>query len=1418
MSHLPTQTAAIKVKNQGQENQINQSSLVFTICMITLLFCITVLPASVQAYDQVWNGGKEDITKHKKQGKDGCKGPDCEPQSCKTTNSPVHVADGSLIWKDTDISFPASTRVGLKRTYNSFDYRAGLFGRGWVTAQESGIAKTYKATGGGFESVPIWMTESGMRYTLTDNVTTCTAPDVLFFSFEKRADGSYKQIFEDSGSFSIFDETGSIVESYSDKDGTTLYYEYDEQQRLIKQYDSNNYTLNFIYNEQGFVSEVKDQGGRTWSYLYDSYGRLEKALDPDGNSKDYGYQIVDKIGYKKHLLTEVSDNLSTPVLRVSWAESTLRSGDTLRVSRYTEIDGHPHDYSYSDTTYNGKPATRTTKTTKQIGTNATIETRTYIADTSSFRILNKVTQKAGQNSTTEKRVYNERVKLTERLDNRGNTTLYEYNEAGRLTKTTQLAGTDDERIITQTYFNGTDRIKTVNEYGLREISYRYDNDLRITSQTQVDLATSEQRKLTYSYHPNTTDSQGNTVLGKLKSIDGPQTGTADTWSFSYNAQNRLSKVDQPLDQTVSYTYNPAGQLLTDTDVNGIVTKRSYDSRNRLTKTIRNGRTQNFSYTAQGQIDSIKDELGRTTRFAYNDKNQPTQITYPSGDYLLLSYQYVSNYTEVTREYYLKNNSLVSTQISRLNPVDGFTEQEYLASTTQPINQYQRNAQNDITQVNRTGSYQNTTVSTDHYSYDSLGQLTQINDGLNGNTDFAYDIFNRLVQVSDANQGVTQYAYSAQGDLIQKVSPDTGTTDYQYDSVGNVIQENNANNISVDYRYDALNRVTEIDYQGDDLDTTLSYDQGTNGKGRLTTANDGSGSSQYQYDDRGLITHINSNIAGSSFNTRYQYNEAGQLTQIDYPSGNSANYSYDNAGRLSKIQTTNQGTSTDVINNISWHGLSMGSYQHGNGIVTELTYDLAGRLSNKSFGSDNALQNQLDNQSQILQQIWTRNNVTETTDFQYDVLGRLTQDGSNADNQFAYDAVGNRLSETQPNKSYAYESNSNRLNTINGAVIQRDAAGNTLVDGTRQYQYNAMNRLSGLTNSQNNVQTSYTYNYLGQRVRKQLTGGLTEDTFFVYGLQGELLGEYQADGQVVREYLYQAGSGFAELVAEVDGSGAVIYVHTDHLGTPRLATDQTQTVVWRWVSDAFGTTQVNDDPDGDSNITTINHRFAGQYFDEESELHYNDFRYYDPDIGRYVTSDPIGLGGGVNTYGYVNNAPLNSIDPSGLFDIKCLRTTIGAGGTGPELLCTIEFYDTRLKQYGRYIREFIKTRVVSLNISIEILGTVLNSSKVGIIDIDDKKNKQKCDDFDSIARDIYENLYCFNGNCPDNLKEEQVKQFLNQIKRDANYPVIKSPNNMWSKILGIQGKQRNIYPNTTNFLELLNERALSAHEVFQRLAQ
>ncbi|MCP3669988.1 MAG: hypothetical protein GY814_06065, partial [Gammaproteobacteria bacterium] len=102
-----------------------------------------------------------------------------------------------------------------------------------------------------------------------------------------------------------------------------------------------------------------------------------------------------------------------------------------------------------------------------------------------------------------------------------------------------------------------------------------------------------------------------------------------------------------------------------------------------------------------------------------------------------------------------------------------------------------------------------------------------------------------------------------------------------------------------------------------------------------------------------------------------------------------------------------------------------------------------------------------------------------------------------------------------------------------------------------------------------------------------------------------------------------------------------YLHTDHLATPRKATNEAGQAVWQWESEAFGNALPQ------SSGIAVNLRFPGQYYDEETGLYYNYFRYYDPSTGRYVTSDPIGLRGGLNTYAYVGGNPVGWVDHYGL---------------------------------------------------------------------------------------------------------------------------------------------------------------------------
>jgi len=186
---------------------------------------------------------------------------------------------------------------------------------------------------------------------------------------------------------------------------------------------------------------------------------------------------------------------------------------------------------------------------------------------------------------------------------------------------------------------------------------------------------------------------------------------------------------------------------------------------------------------------------------------------------------------------------------------------------------------------------------------------------------------------------------------------------------------------------------------------------------------------------------------------------------------------------------------------------------------------------------------------------------------------------------------------------------------------------------------------------------YRYNGLGQRIHK--ARGNAAWTYYVYDDQGRLLAELDRDNRVLKLYVWLDQTLLAVVRHDTNENetrdpyetAETFYVHTDHLGTPQRLTDENRATVWSAAYDPFGAATVNQDPDNDGNAVVMNMRFPGQYFDGETGLHYNYYRYYDPATGRYLRSDPIGLDGGLNTYGYVGGNPVRYVDLYGLITAK-----------------------------------------------------------------------------------------------------------------------------------------------------------------------
>ncbi|PRC05687.1 RHS repeat domain-containing protein, partial [Pseudomonas poae] len=258
------------------------------------------------------------------------------------------------------------------------------------------------------------------------------------------------------------------------------------------------------------------------------------------------------------------------------------------------------------------------------------------------------------------------------------------------------------------------------------------------------------------------------------------------------------------------------------------------------------------------------------------------------------------------------------------------------------------------------------------------------------------------------------------------------------------------------------------------------------------------------------------------------------------------------------------------------------------------------------------------------------------------LNRLTRANHSQDVQerFGHDPAGNLLMHDRPgpdivvgNRLMSQGDNHYDYDAFGNLIRERRGKGHALVT---EYRYDCQHRLIGITKP-NGQTASYRYDPFGRRISKTVDGITTE--FFWQG--DKLIAEHHKDQH--RSYLYEPDSFRPLALLEGFGPKATKPYHyqLDHLGTPQELTDPNGEIAWSAHYRAYGEISRLDAGKVDNPL-----RFQGQYFDQESGLHYNRHRYYNPDIGRYLTPDPVKLAGGINGYQYVPN-PTGWVDPLGL---------------------------------------------------------------------------------------------------------------------------------------------------------------------------
>ena len=1208
----------------------------------------------------------------------------CLPAGGNGSN-PIDSATGNKRQIETDFVGSGSFPLRLERSYNSsrtlFDNMPVPLGVGWThnymprvqpvsdgvviqrirAYRPNGAIQTFACNGGtctGDPDMPERLvavisgnTLLSVSYTRADESVETYDGEGKLIAITRR-DGATQTL-----SYATATGTSPYVQVVTDPDGRRLVFAYDGN-LLTTVTDPAGHVIRYAHLDDDLVSVTYASGEAaqaTRTYHYNEAGQTDGISMP-------------------HLLTGITDESGQRY--ASWGYDRRRRG-------VLSVHGAYADGAIDRTTL-AFNSDGTSTITDSLG-----QTRSY-----AFAVQYHVARFAGLDAacascvnTTQQRTYDGNGMPDVSIDFNGVQTDQDFN--ARLLETRRIEAANDtqgRKRITQTDWHASLRVpterRTLDAIGTltAKINWVYNARGQVLSTTQTDLATGEIRTTANTWCEQVDVDTGICPrIGLLLSIDGPRTDIADTTTYTYypsddpacatepttctHRKGDLWKVMNALGYvTETLAYDGAGRPLSVRDANNVITDFRYDARGHLTlRRVRGGseaesRSTRIAYWPTGLVKRVTQPDGSYTAYRYDAAQRLIGIDDNAGNRIRYTLDNASNrIREDTRD----PNGTLTRILSRVYNQLGQLQSQ--ADAYGHATGYAYDANGNATST--TGALGRQTAN----AYDPLNRLVatlQDVGGIEAQTQFAYDAQDNLTRVTDPKGLHTDYTYNGLGDLLQLSSPDTGITQYTYDSAGNRASQTDARGKTQTYAYDALNRLTQITspsrkYLYDSGNASVCPAGERFNKGRLSGFNDSSGTTRYCYNRFGDLTRKVQTTNGMIFVTAYGYDSAGRLTATTYPDGAVLDAVYDGNGQVAELGVTPNGGSRQVVlSGVTYapFGPATG-WQYGNGRILlrnlnrnyqpETIHDDAPGGLSLRYGFDAA-----GNLTMLKQ----ADQNTTLAQYGYDGLNRLTQvmDGSTGTpiETYAYDATGNRTSLTNAGitTAYTYGPDSHRLDKVGNVARNYDAAGNTTKIGgnARQFVYDNSGRMTQVK-SGGVITRQYAYNAKGEQTRAYLDA---DNAYFAYDEAGHLLGEYGGDGSPKQQLLW-----FGDLpVGVLQGSGAsqqLHYIEPDHLGTPRAIIDGTRNVaIWEWklAGEAFGATPPNKDPDQDGIAFNFDLRFPGQRYDAATELNYNYFRDYDPATGRYVQSDPIGLKGGVSTYGYAFEQPMKYTDELGLFAI------------------------------------------------------------------------------------------------------------------------------------------------------------------------
>ena len=1073
-------------------------------------------------------------------------------------------------------------------------------------------------------------------------------------------------------------------------------YRFNSDQQLYEIEYRGGYKKTLAYDANGHNTSVTDIYGRQIVFAYGANGLLASATLPDGEVLDYTYNQAVSAPTNGTWPDQRDVSVLASVSQNGVSDSTItyhyeNAAQFFRLTGITDQRGiryatfewdsegrpiaseHAGGVERFEFTYDDNARRFTVK--NPLGK---IATHNYTVTTTGQTLVTKITGEAsGQspamvtNYTYDANNYVSRV-----TDPEGNITDYVNDARGRPTSATYGVGTAEQLAHSFSYLADS-ALMTQRVRPNLTTNYTWDSAGRMLTREEVDTtahtlpyATNGQARLwTYTYTPE----------GDVASVDGPLAGTSDTVTYTYTAEGYLASVTDEVGNSRTVTaHNDRGQPTSLLDENDIVTTIDYDVRGRVTKiTVNpghgNAAETEFTYDGVGLITRIDYPGSPFQIFTWDDARRLTSIENANTE--RREFDYNANSDVIAMRDYDDNGTLTVNQSFEFDDL-GRLLKSIGAAGQETILDYDLNNNNtDLTDA-RGGAYA--------YGFDALNRLISESDPDAETTAIALRADGETDTVTDAEALATNYVRNGWGEVIREDSPARGITDYTYDARGLMTSKTDARGKVTSYAYDAAGRMTSETFDGGVV-RNYGYDElnpaYSEGIGRLTSITDAAVSVSYNYNDYGTVAIETRTIDGPSgpqtYVLDYDYLEDGRLTNVTYPSGRLVKYSHDAHGPVSLIRTQVPGGALEKLFKQIKHqpiGFSgsggMGgdyglwSFRYGvfeNGITVTADHDNDGRLTSLTAMLSGGVA------IQDLDFSYDPNaNITSITDnvdaarsqtFTYDALDRLiSADGLYGAIDYAYDAVGNRTSLTRTggtgasslqSASYAYDALSKRLLSVAAGTtrtltytpagqLSGDVNGPSGADLT--HTYDDEGRLIETHDGAGTLIARYAYDAYGQRVLKETPSAAVH---FIYDLFGRLIAEHNAHtGAVLREYAF-LGLMPVAMVDHAGASPAIYYIHTDQVMRPQKMTDATGTVVWDRVATPFGVEVMV------TGSLTQPLQFPGQIEDLETDLFQNWNREYDPMLGRYIQSDPIGLMGGINTYAYVRGNPVNAVDPTGL---------------------------------------------------------------------------------------------------------------------------------------------------------------------------